>query len=94
MRRFTTLAVSAAIAGGVLFSAVPAQAAVSAKGQVTCHIDQMDAQAKEHKYKAAKLDRAGKHAAAKKERAKARSIEKRIRQCIDSEKNNPGPFGK
>ncbi|KAA6221374.1 hypothetical protein CP973_04770 [Streptomyces albofaciens JCM 4342] len=94
MRRLTTFAVSAAIAGGVLFSAVPAQAAVSAKGKVTCHIEQMDAQVKEHQYKAAKLDRAGKHQAAKKERAKARSIQKRIQQCIDAEKNNPGPFGK
>ncbi|MFI0264141.1 hypothetical protein ACH4OW_34645 [Streptomyces sp. NPDC017056] len=94
-RRFTTLAVSAAIAGGVLFSAVPtAQAApVSARGQVTCHIGQMQQQVNEHKSKAAKLDARGRHAAAKKERAKARSIEKRIKQCLDADKNNPGPIG-
>ncbi|MFK8847148.1 hypothetical protein [Streptomyces sp. Ac-502] len=95
-RRITTLAVSAALAGGVLFAAVPAQAAqgaVSTRGKVTCHIGQMSEQVKAHKSKAAKLDARGQHKAADKERAKARAIEKRIKQCQDADKNNPGPFG-
>ncbi|KOT99243.1 MULTISPECIES: hypothetical protein [Streptomyces] len=90
-RRLTSLAVSTALAGGVLFAAVPAQTAFA--GQVTCHISQMAEEAAQHKSKAAKLDRSGHHKAANKERAKARAIEKRIAQCQDSEKHNAGHFG-
>ncbi|MHC5257393.1 hypothetical protein ACYSUO_05890 [Streptomyces sp. UC4497] len=100
LRRFTTLAVSAAIAGGVLFSAVPAQAApvaeqgsVSARGPITCNIPKMRQQVANHKSKAAKLDNLGYHRSAAKERAKARAIQARIQQCQDADDNAPGPIG-
>ncbi|MFF3493311.1 hypothetical protein ACFYWS_18360 [Streptomyces sp. NPDC002795] len=99
-RRFTTLAVSAAIAGGVLFSAVPAQAApaadrgsVSARGPITCNIPKMRQQVANLKSKAGKLDALGYHKSAAKERAKARAIQARIEQCEDADNNAPGPIG-
>ncbi|OKH97756.1 hypothetical protein A6A06_31775 [Streptomyces sp. CB02923] len=66
---------------------------MSARGKVTCHIGQMSEQVRAHKSKAAKLDARGQHKAAGKERAKARAIEKRIKQCQDADNNNPGPIG-
>ncbi|MFD7291651.1 hypothetical protein ACFV9W_00050 [Streptomyces sp. NPDC059897] len=100
LRRFATLAASAAIAGGVLFSAVPAQAApiadqtgVSVRGPITCNIPKMRKQVDNLKSKAAKLDALGYHKSAAKERAKARAIQARIKQCQDADDNNPGPIG-
>ncbi|MFI0976359.1 hypothetical protein ACH4SP_04925 [Streptomyces sp. NPDC021093] len=91
---------SAAIAGGVLFSAVPAQAApaadqgsVSARGPITCNIPKMRQQVDSLKSKAAKLDKLGQHKSAEKEREKARALQKRIERCQDADTNDPGPIG-
>jgi hypothetical protein len=90
-RRTTTLAITAALAGGLLFTAAPAQAAttadVRAGGIVICEINKMRQQVDELKSKAAKLDRLGAHDEAKKARAQAAAIQRKIKNCQDAENN-------
>ncbi|MGI5404210.1 hypothetical protein ACQEVG_33115 [Streptomyces sp. CA-135486] len=93
MRRITTLAVTAAMAGGLLFAAAPAQAASAtpsgarAGGVVICEINKMRAEAAKLKQKAAQLDQLGAHAEAKKARAQADAILRKVKQCQDAENN-------
>ncbi|WP_328666676.1 hypothetical protein OG905_06725 [Streptomyces sp. NBC_00322] len=93
MRRITTLAVTAAMAGGLLFAAAPAQAASAAQSGaraghvIICDYNKMRAEVAELKTKAAKLDRLGAHAEAKKARAQADAIQRKIKSCQDAENN-------
>ncbi|MGW1790325.1 hypothetical protein ACWCO0_34675 [Streptomyces tubercidicus] len=94
-RRISALAVTAAVAGGVLFAALPAQAAttaagrqsVAAGGAVQVNIDELRQQSADLKAKAARLDNEGEHAAADRARAEARALDERIQAYLDAEEN-------
>ncbi|MGW8555744.1 hypothetical protein [Streptomyces tubercidicus] len=94
-RRISALAVTAAVAGGVLFAALPAQAAttaagrqsVAAGGAVQVNLDEMRQQSADLKTKAARLDNEGEHEAADRARAEARALDKRIQAYVDAEEN-------
>ncbi|MER5461359.1 MULTISPECIES: hypothetical protein [unclassified Streptomyces] len=94
MRRITTLAVTAAMAGGLLFAAAPAQAVTASaksgaatRGVVICDYNKMRAQVADLRQKAAQLDHLGAHAEAKKARAQADALQRRIQACLDAENN-------
>ncbi|GAA2606782.1 hypothetical protein [Streptomyces tubercidicus] len=94
-RRISALAVTAAVAGGVLFAALPAQAAttaagrqsVAAGGAVQVNIDELRQQSADLKAKAARLDNEGEHGAADRARAEARALDERIQAYLDAEEN-------
>ncbi|WP_258527748.1 hypothetical protein [Streptomyces sp. NBRC 110611] len=88
------------MAGGLLLAAVPAQAAtvadqatISVRGAITCDEGKMHKQIADLRDKAFDLDRQGKKAAAKRARAKADALAKKLKQCQDADENNPGPIG-
>ncbi|MFI1395602.1 hypothetical protein [Streptomyces sp. NPDC020681] len=91
MRRTTTLAITAALAGGLLFAAAPAQAAttagVRASGVIICDYAKMHQEVADLKSKAAKLDRLGEREAAKRARAQADAIQRKIKNCQNAENN-------
>ncbi|MFH0520627.1 hypothetical protein ACHBTE_26050 [Streptomyces sp. M41] len=98
-KRFSALAVSAAIVGGLFITSVPAHAApsaghsaASAKGAITCNEGQMRQQIAKLKNKAAKLKQLGEHAAAKRTLNEAAALQKRLQQCIDADNNASKPF--
>ncbi|MFI9050107.1 hypothetical protein [Streptomyces sp. NPDC053427] len=94
-RRISTLAVTAAMAGGILFTALPAHAAttvaggqsVAARGAVTVNIEELRQQSAELKAKAARLERDGHHAEAKRTRDQANALDRKIQAYIDAENN-------
>ncbi|MEU8787747.1 hypothetical protein [Streptomyces sp. NPDC048637] len=94
-RRISALAVTAAVAGGVLFAALPAQAATAAAGRqsvaagggISVNIDELRQQSADLKAKADRLDREGEHEAADRARAQAHALDKRIQAYLDSEEN-------
>ncbi|MEV0280476.1 hypothetical protein AB0I22_29370 [Streptomyces sp. NPDC050610] len=99
-RRTSTLAASAVLAGGLLFAAVPAQAApaadtatMAARGKVTCNVKKMRAEISALKDKANKYAQMGDKQRAKETRAKANAKQRQLQACIDADNNSSGPFG-
>ncbi|WP_434595644.1 hypothetical protein [Streptomyces sp. A5-4] len=91
-RRISTLAVTAAMAGGVLFAALPVTTATAAPaaargGSISVNIPQLRQQSADLKAKANRLDRDGAHAAAKRARAEAAAIDRKIQAYLDAEEN-------
>ncbi|MFG2093418.1 hypothetical protein [Streptomyces sp. NPDC048612] len=94
-RRLSALVVTAAVAGGVLCAALPAQAAtttaartgVAAGGAIHVNIEEMRKQSTNLKAKADRLDRAGKHAEAKRVRAQAYALDRKIKAYLDADEN-------
>ncbi|MBL1087162.1 hypothetical protein JK359_35230 [Streptomyces actinomycinicus] len=97
-KRFSALAVSAAIVGGLFVTAMPAQAAVPAghgvvsKAAVTCNKSQMRQQIANLKNKAAQLKHLGEDAAARKALADAAAIQRKLDACIKAEDEAAKPF--
>ncbi|QTD95884.1 hypothetical protein [Streptomyces cyanogenus] len=98
-KRFSALAVSAAIAGGLLFASVPAHAAgsahsgaVLAKATITCNRSQMRQQIAALKEKAAKLKQLGEPEAARKALSDAAALQRKLDACIKAEDNQSKPF--
>ncbi|MEV5143431.1 hypothetical protein AB0L14_03050 [Streptomyces sp. NPDC052727] len=98
-KRFSALAVSAAIVGGLLITSVPAhaatsagQGAVSTKAAIRCDKDQMRRQIAALKDKAAQLKRLGETAAARKALNEAAAIQKKLNACIKAEEDASKPF--
>lgn len=98
-KRFSALAVSAAIVGGFFITSVPAQATTSAergevsiKASVTCDKGQMRQQIANLKTKAAKLKQLGENAAARKALSDAAAVQKRLDACIKAEEDASKPF--
>ncbi|KOV90604.1 MULTISPECIES: hypothetical protein [unclassified Streptomyces] len=98
-KRFSALAVSAAVVGGFLVMSVPAhaatparQGAVSTKAAITCNKNQMRQQIATLKDKAAQLKRLGETAAAKKALNEAAAIQKKLNACIKAEEDASKPF--
>ncbi|GGT11871.1 hypothetical protein [Streptomyces purpureus] len=95
MRRFlTTFAVTAAIAGGTFLGAGGFQAApdtldrTQTVGSITVNIGEMRQQVADLRRKAAQLDRLGERDAARKARAQADALQRRIDAIIAAEENN------
>ncbi|WP_458248324.1 hypothetical protein [Streptomyces sp. MAI_2237] len=97
-KRFSVLAVSAAIVGGFFITSAPAQAAtpadagVSVKASVTCNTSQMRQQIANLKIKAAKLKQLGETAAAKKALNDAAALQRKLDACIKADDDASKPF--
>ncbi|WP_369272037.1 hypothetical protein AB5J55_20245 [Streptomyces sp. R11] len=97
-KRFSALAVSAAIVGGLFITSVPAQAApsadgvVSTKAAITCNKNEMRQQIANLKTKAAKLKQLGETAAANRALNEAAAIQKKLNACIKAEDEASKPF--
>ncbi|MFI0737307.1 hypothetical protein ACH4PU_04205 [Streptomyces sp. NPDC021100] len=85
MRRMSTLVVTAAMAAGVVFTALPAQSAAAAG--VTCNVPEMHQQVARLRDRANSLDHSGYHDAARNTRSEADALQRRMQWCIDAENN-------
>ncbi|MBZ4322350.1 hypothetical protein [Streptomyces huiliensis] len=85
MRRMSTLVVTAAMAAGVVFTALPAQSAVA--GTITCDVPAMHQQIARLRDRAARLDHSGDHSGAQRTRSEANALQQRMQWCIDAENN-------
>ncbi|MGW0561263.1 hypothetical protein ACWDZ4_11655 [Streptomyces sp. NPDC003016] len=89
----STIAVTAVMTGGVLLTALPAHAATTAGpqavaargGAITVDIEELRKQSAGLRAKAKQLDRLGEREAAKRARAQAEAIDRRVKQLIDAE---------
>ncbi|WP_157878853.1 hypothetical protein [Streptomyces sp. CT34] len=97
-RRISALALTAAMAGGVLLTALPAQAVpvtgvhAMDSGSTQVAIGRLRQQSERLKAEADRLDGAGDHAGADRDRAQAHAIDEKIQALLDAEHNN-GPIG-
>ncbi|GAA0455504.1 hypothetical protein ACFQ2B_39490 [Streptomyces stramineus] len=98
-RRIPALAASAALAGGLLFTAVPAHAAttggaeaVTARAAVTCNMTKLRKEIQDLTDLANKNKRLGNHDIAKKKFAEAAAKKKKLESCIKADKDSKGPF--
>lgn len=67
---------------------VPAgRQSVAAGGGISVNIDELRQQSADLKAKAARLDHEGEHEAAKRARAQANALDKRIKAYLDAEEN-------
>ncbi|MFF5131335.1 hypothetical protein ACFY41_30975 [Streptomyces syringium] len=90
MRRISALAVTAALAGGVLFTALPVTTATAAPHK-TCNINQMGQQVADLRAKAATLRKLGEPEAAKRAQAQADAIAKKRAACIKADETSAKP---
>ncbi|ARZ65699.1 hypothetical protein M1P56_17455 [Streptomyces sp. HU2014] len=98
-RRISALAASAALAGGLLFTAVPAHAAtsgdaaaVTARAAITCNKTELRKKIKDLTDLANKNKRLGNPEIAKKKFAEAAAMKKQLAACIKADKDSKGPF--
>ncbi|MEV7071035.1 hypothetical protein [Streptomyces sp. NPDC093990] len=98
-KRFSVLAVSAAVAGGIFLTSVPAHAAVPAdrgeatvKAAVTCDKNRMRQQIATLRTKAAKLKQLGETSAARKALNDAAALQNKLDACIKAEEDTSKPF--
>ncbi|KAB7843781.1 hypothetical protein [Streptomyces mobaraensis] len=85
MRRMSTLVVTAAMAAGVVFTALPAQSAVASG--ITCNVAEMHQQITRLRDRANSQDRSGDHSGARNTRAEADALQRRMQWCIDADDN-------
>ncbi|MEV5238950.1 hypothetical protein AB0K89_07535 [Streptomyces cinnamoneus] len=90
-RRISALALTAALAGGVVFTALPATTA-SAATTGTCHPSQMRQQIADLRAKAKRMKHEGEPEAARRATAQADAIQKRLNQCIKSDNEASKPW--
>ncbi|MFI6105358.1 hypothetical protein [Streptomyces sp. NPDC051310] len=93
--RVPALAVGALIAGGLLLGGTPAAQQPSLEitaGHSTCNVRQMQAEIKEKRDRAKRLERDGAPREAARVRAEATAIEKRMKACIKAEEEMSKPF--
>ncbi|MBC2878958.1 MULTISPECIES: hypothetical protein [Streptomyces] len=86
MRRMSTFVVTAAMAAGVVFTALPAQSAV-ASGGITCNVAELHQQITRLRDRAARLDHSGDHSGARSARSEADALQRKMQWCIDSDNN-------
>ncbi|MET7619322.1 hypothetical protein [Streptomyces sp. NPDC005408] len=94
MRRTTTLAVTVAMAGGLLFAAAPAQAATSGTqavamsgGVITCHPEELRQEAAQTERAAQRARAAGRIEEARRLFARADALRAKAKQCEDADNN-------
>ncbi|MET9433853.1 hypothetical protein [Streptomyces sp. NPDC006551] len=93
-RTLAAFATTALLAGGLMIGqTVTAPAATAAGGKkVVCHIDKMRQESHALRAKAAKLQKLGATAEARKARAQADAIDRQVRNCIDADNDAPKPW--
>ncbi|MCA6093002.1 hypothetical protein LE181_12625 [Streptomyces sp. SCA3-4] len=82
-RRISALALTAALAGGVVLTALPVQSATAATA--TCKPSQMRQDIANLRAKAKRMKHEGEPEAARRANAQADAIEKRLNQCLKTE---------
>ncbi|APE25145.1 MULTISPECIES: hypothetical protein [Streptomyces] len=93
-RRVLTAALATTLlAGGVLLGQT-VTAEPAAAGTITCNINQLKADARKQRDRAAQLKRLGAHTEARKALAKADALERRAQQCADADNNSKPPLWK
>ncbi|KNB53604.1 hypothetical protein [Streptomyces caatingaensis] len=85
-RRISAFAVTAALTGGLLLAASPAES-VAAGHTVTCNYPKMRQEIASLRAKAARLKHEGEYAAARRTLAKADAISRKLHACESSERN-------
>ncbi|MEU4208544.1 hypothetical protein AB0F13_00845 [Streptomyces sp. NPDC026206] len=90
-RSISALALTAALAGGVVFTALPAQTASAAT--VTCNTGAMRHDIAALRQKAAKLKQLGEPEAARRANAQADALQHRLNQCIKADETASKPWG-
>ena len=92
-RTLTALAATTLLAGGLLLGQTATAPVAHAAGKtVTCNVSKLRQQAAELRTKAAKLDRLGEKAAARKARDQATALERKAKACEDADDNAQKPF--
>ncbi|MEU7131920.1 hypothetical protein [Streptomyces sp. NPDC046261] len=86
-RRISALALTAALAGGALFAALPAQTATAAP-TATCKPAEMRNDISALRSKAQKLKRLGEPEAARRANAQADALQRKLDACVNSERNS------
>ncbi len=90
-RSISALAIVAALAGGAVITAVPAQASGHT---VTCDTGKMRQDIANLKRKAAQLRNLGEREAANRTLAQADALQRRLNQCIAADENASKPWGR
>ncbi|MFH9355533.1 hypothetical protein [Kitasatospora sp. NPDC017646] len=92
-RRMTALVLTAALAGGALATvAQVASAQPAAAASIKVDLNKMRQQVAELRQKADRLDRAGQHDVARKTRAQADALQRRINQIEAAERDTTHHF--
>ncbi|MFD0369068.1 hypothetical protein [Streptomyces sp. NPDC059071] len=92
-RTLSALAATTLLAGGLLLGQTATAPAAQAAGRtVTCKPAELRQDAADLRAKAAKLDRLGEKAAARKARAQAAALEQKAKACEDADDTAPKPF--
>lgn len=92
-RTLTALAATMLLAGGLLLGQTATAPTAHAAGKtVVCKVAELRKQAAQLRSKAAKLDRLGEKAAARKARDQAAALERKAKACQDADDTAPKPF--
>ncbi|MFC8506496.1 hypothetical protein ACFU3J_34175 [Streptomyces sp. NPDC057411] len=92
-RTLTALAATTLLAGGLLLGqTVTAPTAQAAGKTVVCNVPKMRQQAHDLRVKAAKLQNLGARAEARKARAQADALDRKIKGCLDADDHAQKPF--
>ncbi|MEV4945315.1 hypothetical protein [Streptomyces sp. NPDC053755] len=93
-RTLTALTMTTLLAGGLLLGQTAAAPDASAAGgkKVVCEVDKMRQQSHSLRARAARLQRLGATAEARKARAQADALDRRVRACVDADGNAPKPW--
>ncbi|MBH1938245.1 hypothetical protein I5Q34_28975 [Streptomyces sp. AV19] len=89
-RRISTFAATAVLTGGVLLGSAPVQAV--AAHAVTCKPAEMQRDIAKLKAKANRLKHEGEYAAAKRTRAQADAIQRKLNACVVGDRNSSRKF--
>ncbi|MFF7177772.1 hypothetical protein [Streptomyces sp. NPDC008121] len=93
-RTMIALTTTALLAGGLLLgqTAAAPDASAAGGGKIVCEIDKMRQQSHSLRAKAAKLQKLGATAEARKARAQADALDRRVQACVDADDNAGKPF--
>ncbi|MFI8826350.1 hypothetical protein [Streptomyces sp. NPDC053431] len=92
-RTLSALAATMLLAGGLLLGQTATAPTAQAAGKtVTCNVREMHKQSTDLRAKAAKLQRLGATAEARKARAQADALDRQAQACIDADNTAPKPF--
>ncbi|MGW4891917.1 hypothetical protein ACWEQL_06570 [Kitasatospora sp. NPDC004240] len=91
LRRISMATLTAALAGGLLLAAAPAQPAAAAGHTITCNERQMGQQIADLRAKANRLRHEGEYDAARRASAQADAVAAKLKACQDAESTTKPP---
>ncbi|MEU6975323.1 MULTISPECIES: hypothetical protein [unclassified Streptomyces] len=92
-RTLSALAATTLLAGGLLLGQTATAPAAQAAGKpVVCNVPKMRQESHALRVKAAKLQNLGAKAEARKARAQADALDRRIKSCVDADDHAQKPF--